>query len=300
MPFLSIFTSAKPFNRNPHVDLIQRNAVQSWRHLNPEVDVYMVGKEAGLAEAAQELGVQHISDVECNELGTPYIDSMFDLVRQRSSAPYLCYTNADIIFLPDFLESAHQIASQVKDFLVLSRRWDVDIDQPVVYDPGWDQVLSNLVKQKGILHGPVGSDFFLYPRHLLTDMLQFSIGRSGWDNWTIYHGLKSGWDVIDITRSATIIHQNHDYSHLPGGKPPYKLPETKKNVVLGGGMKNMYTILEATKILIDGQIKPAPWKLPRVLHWLELQMTSDDLHGIRKTVIRWLKRSRRRYEHELY
>jgi hypothetical protein len=130
-------------------------------------------------------------------------------------------------------------------------------------------------------------------------MPEFTIGRSGWDNWTIYHAVKSGWQVVDVTRSAMIVHQNHDYSHLPGNKPPYDLPETKKNITIAGGMKAMYTILEANTILVDGDLKPAPISIPRLLHGIELQITRDEQQGSRKSIVRWLKKTRRKYEHNL-
>ena len=126
-----------------------------------------------------------------------------------------------------------------------------------------------------------------------------TIGRSGWDNGTIYHAVSSGWQVVDVTRSAMIVHQNHDYSHLPGNKPPYDLPETKKNISIAGGMKSMYTILEANRILVDGELKPVPMSTPKLLHRIELLITQDELDGPRKSIVRWLKKTRRKYERDL-
>ena len=36
--------------------------------------------------------------------------------------------------------------------------------------------------------------------------------------------------MIDCTPSVMIVHQNHDYSHLPGGKPHYEHPDTNENI----------------------------------------------------------------------
>ena len=58
---LTIFTAPKPFT-NPHIDLIQRNAIRSWVALGPEVEVLLIGEEEGLAEAARELGVRMTVD----------------------------------------------------------------------------------------------------------------------------------------------------------------------------------------------------------------------------------------------
>jgi hypothetical protein len=298
MTFLTVFTAPKPFT-NPHINTIQRNAIQSWIHLGPEVEVYLMGNETGMEEVAEEFHVKHFPEVKCSDLGTPYISSMFELARQASDSPYLAILNADILLMPDFVKAARQVGSQANEFLFLGRRWDLDVEQELDFSQDWESRLRDDVKERGNLHGPVGSDYFLIPRELLVDMPEFTIGRSGWDNWTIYYAIKSGWQVVDVTRSAMIVHQNHDYSHLPGGKPPYDLPETKKNIIIAGGMRTMYTVLEANKILVDGKIKPAPMSFPRMLHKLELAVTKDDLKGIRKSVVRWLRKSRRKYENQL-
>jgi len=298
MTFLTVFTAPKPFT-NPHIATIQRNAIRSWMQLGAEVDVFMMGDEEGMAEFADEYQIQHFPDVKCSQEGTPYISSMFELARTESDAPYIAILNADIILMSDFVEAAKQVAAKEKEFLFLGRRWDLDVEEELEFPPGWDKALREEVNSRGTLHGPVGSDYFLVPRHLLNDMPDFTIGRSGWDNWTIFHAVGSGWSVVDVTHSAMIVHQNHDYSHLPGNKPPYDLPETKKNIQIAGGVKTMYTILEANQILVDGDLKSAPQSMPRLLHKLELMVTADDLQGPRKSLVRWLKRTRKKYENQL-
>jgi hypothetical protein len=298
MPFLTVFTAPKPFT-NPHIVTIQRNAIQSWINLGPEVEVLLMGDEIGMSDIAKQFGIRHFPGVKCSDQGTPYINSMFDVARDASDSPYLAILNADIMLMPDFVKAAEQRAALADKFLFLGRRYDLDIRNELDFSPGWEVRLRDEVEKNGTLHGPVGSDYFLVPRDLLTDMPEFAIGRSGWDNWTIYHAVTSGWQVVDVTRSAMIVHQNHDYSHLPGNKPPYDLPETKQNISIAGGMKSMYTILEANRILVDGELKAAPVSIPRVLHGIELRVTSDELHGSRKSFVRWLKKTRRKYENQL-
>ena len=69
----------------------------------------------------------------------------------------------------------------------------------------------------------------------------------------IYKARKEGWPVIDCTPSLMIVHQNHDYSHLPDGKSHYEHPDTNENIRLAGGQANIrYTILDATHQLAAG------------------------------------------------
>lgn len=249
MPFITLFSAPKPFT-NPHIAMIQRNAIQSWTLL-PDVEVFLLGEEAGLAEAARELRVKHIPNAERNPNGTPLIPSMFQLVREKSSSDLLCIINTDMILMSDFLEAVRRSRLQRDKFVLVSQRWDLDITQPIGFAEGWENRLQSAVRSQGTLHRPAGSDFFLFPKSCYADIPDFTIGRAGWDNWMIYKARKEKWAVIDCTPSVMIVHQNHDYSHLPGGKPHYEHPDTNENIRLAGGEANIrYTILDATRQLI--------------------------------------------------
>ena len=57
----------------------------------------------------------------------------------------------------------------------------------------------------------------------------------------IYYARLQRWPVVDITQAADIIHQNHDYSHLPGGSRIISCPK-QHNVALAGGKKTVFTL----------------------------------------------------------
>lgn len=253
MPLITLFSAPKPFT-NPHIALIQHNAIRSWTLL-PDLEVILLGEETGLARAAREVGVQHISNIARNASGTPLISSMFQFAREASNSDLLCVVNADMILMSDFVEAARQAAKLKDKFVLLSQRWDLDVTQPIEFTEGWQDRLRSTVRRQGTLHRPAGSDFFLFPQSCYSDVPNFTIGRAGWDNWMIYKARKERWDVIDGTPSVMIVHQNHDYSHLPDGKPHYEHPDTNENIRLAGGQANVrYTILDATHQLVDGKL----------------------------------------------
>ncbi len=269
MTLLTLFSAPKPFT-DPHIALIQRNAIRSWTLL-PDVEVILLGEETGLAEAAKEFGVKHIPNVARNESGVPLISSMFQLARENANSDLLCIVNADMILMPDFVEAAKRVKSQRSEFVLLSQRWDLDIPQPLDFSTGWENRLSSIVHRQGSLHRPAGSDFFLFPLSSFLDVPAFTIGRAGWDNWMIYKARKEGWAVIDCTPSVMIVHQNHDYSHLPESKPHYEHPDTNENIRLAGGQANIrYTILDATYQLIDGKLSRPKMTSLRFTRKLEL------------------------------
>ncbi len=293
MPFLTIFTAPKPFT-DPHIDTIQCNAIQSWEQLGADVEVLLIGEEDGMAEAAAALEVKHLPDVARNKWGTPLVSSLFALARQNSQGALMAYVNADILLLPDFLETARLVAEQAERFVIVGRRWDLDVRQRLTFTSNWESELRREVQNQGVLHAPSGSDFFIFPRLIFTDIPDFAIGRAGWDNWMIYQGLQQGWPVVDATESLTAVHQNHDYSHLPKGQIHYDLEETRINAALGGGMQNMYMILDASHEFVDGRVRRTRFRPARFVRRLERLVYSPDQQGFRWLLTRRLRRLRRK------
>ncbi len=295
MPELTIFTAPKPF-ANPHIATIQRNAIQSWLHLGPEVEVLLVGEETGVAEVADEYNLRLLSEVARNKSGTPLVSSIFSVARQASQAPLLAYLNADIMLLPDFTVAAKQVARQLSHFLIIGQRWDLEVQTALDFSDNWDSRLRSKVKNEGQLHLPAGSDYFIFPRSLFHELPNFAIGRAGWDNWMIYFARQQGWAVVDGTPSIMVIHQNHDYSHLPGSKPHYELDESLVNEALAGGSANLYMVLDSDKQLINGKIRqPRPTAL-RALRGVEVWLTPPDgtRQGVRWSIARRFRRLRRK------
>ena len=279
MSLITLFSAPKPFT-DPHIATIQRNAIKSWTLL-PDTDVILLGEETGLAESARDLGVKHLTNVDRNAAGTPFISSMFQMARENSTSDLLCIINADMILMSDFMKAAmetrslllgsRQQSAGLHNFVLLSQRWDMDITQPLEFTEGWQDRLSSRVHRQGSLHRPAGSDFFLFPRSCYSDVPNFTIGRAGWDNWMIYRARREKWPVIDCTPSVVIVHQNHDYSHLPGGKPHYEHPDTNENIRLAGGQANIrYTILDSTHQLAGGKLTRPKMTSARFTRKLEL------------------------------
>jgi hypothetical protein len=292
MTTLTIFSAPKPFI-NPHINIIQRNAIQSWLHLCDEVEVILVGDEDGLAEVASEYRVKLLPEVERNDWGTPLVSSIFALARNTSNASLLCYVNADILLMPTLVEVARKVAAQTEEFLVVGQRWDLEVTSLLDFPPGWDARLWADAQTRGALHAPSGSDYFIFPRQIFTDMPSFAIGRAGWDNWMIFQARQNHWPVIDATHDLMVIHQSHDYSHLPGGVPHYDLEETKINAQLGGGMHHMYMTLDSSHELIAGQLRPARLTRDRLLRMLERRLHPGVEAGWRWKLSRRFRRMRR-------
>ncbi len=295
--FLTIFSAPKPFT-DPHIAIIQRNAITSWTKL-PDVKVILLGDEPGLADVARELGLTHLQDIPRSPSGAPRMDAMFRLTREHSPSQLYCIVNADIILFPSLVETARQVLMQKQKFVLLGQRWDMEITTPLDFQPDRDDWIRQLqadVHTRGQLHRPAGSDYFLFPDSCFTELPAFTIGRSGWDNWMIYHARKNRFPAIDATNDIMIIHQEHDYAHLPGGKPHYKHPETDENIRLAGGREmTRFTLLDTDYRLDNGKILPQImdparfWR--RIEAWPLLALGSVRLSNALWRLHKWLHRS---------
>ena len=269
-PTLTIFSTPKPFTLNAHIATIQRNAVANWKALGDSVAVVLIGDEPGMASVARELNTIHIPDVETNALGTPLLSSIFAQAHQVNHSPLLAFCNNDILLMPDFIEVAQIVASQFDRFLVVGQRYDLDVRETLDLTDGWQGRLAAEIRQRGRLHPPGGSDYFIFPRGSFERIPPFAIGRAGWDNWMLFAARRQGWPLVDATGAITIAHQDHDYSHLPNSQPHYRLPETAENVRLAGGSRVIFTLRDCSHRVVEGRVQRAPLTWRRF--WRELEI----------------------------
>ena len=212
----AIFTIPKPFD-DPHIACIQRNAIASWCALGSDVEVILIGDDAGVAETAIDLGVTHINDVDRNGHGTPLVSSAFEIAKTVSNAPVLIYCNADVILLKDFNAAMKNLLSTDigQEFLAIGRRTDLDIDHIIAFDNRL--MVKDLLEKKqltGTLASIVCKEYFAFPRDLFDDIPPFAVGRGNWDNWMVANAKRQGVAVVDLSDQAMAIHQNHGYQHI--------------------------------------------------------------------------------------
>jgi len=254
---ITIFSIPKPFRG--HINIIQRNAIKSWTLLRPTPEIILFGDEEGTREMAKELGVHHIPDVARNEYGTPLVSDLFNKAERFSKYDILCYVNADIILMSDFMKGVQSVIHWKRRFfwrrrfLMVGQRWDVDITEILDFQKkGWEEELKEYARRHGKLHPPTGIDYFVFSRGLWKSIPPFAIGRPAWDNWMIYRARARNAAVIDATNVVMAIHQNHDYSHVSATKDEvWKGPEARRNLAMAGGYHHVFTLEDATHILTE-------------------------------------------------
>ena len=244
---LTIFSTPKPFEG--HIGVIQRNAIESWKRLHPDVEVILFGDDAGAAEAAAALGVRHVSSVRRNEHGTKFLSSIFDQAQDIARHNALCYVNCDILLMSDFIRSISAVATQFSKFLVVGQRWDTDVREAIEYnDPQWQERLRKKALAENHQRPPQWIDYFAFSRGLYyQNTPPFVIGRPGWDNWLLWKARASGAAVVDASSAVLPVHQNHDYSYHPDGEAGvWQGKEAQQNYALLENGRCFRTIENAT------------------------------------------------------
>jgi hypothetical protein len=270
---LTLFSIPKPFEG--HIGVIQQNAIASWRLLDPNTQILLFGDETGTAAVANEFGAIHIPEIARNSYGTPLLHTVFSCAREMAENRLLCYVNTDIILLKNFLEAGTSI--RFKSFLMVGRRWRLQIHEPIDFSStDWEQRLLNRVHKNGILDLANAVDYFLFPKGLqIGDFPPFAVGRPGWDNWLVFKARKLGIPVVDVTQRTLVVHQDHDYHHVPSKRgDSWEGPEADRNRSLVGDLNRIFTLQDATHIMTRNGVRLAltfpylkrRWQTMSVLH----------------------------------
>jgi hypothetical protein len=244
---ITFLTTAKPFVGG--ADVRQMNAIRSWRAIAPEAEILLFGNGQGYDYAASSLGLTHIPAVACNEHGIPRVDAMFEEAACRGRFSIKAYLNCDIMLTGSVTRAMNQISCD--RFLMVAQRWNLDVDEAIDFRRSdWEEKIVERVRMQGYLFTPAGIDAFFWKGQVWGSLPPMVVGRGKYDNWMIYYCRSQGVPVVDATDAAMIIHQNHDYSHVQGGKDEVMDgSEALRNLSLGGGDAHLFTISDADRRL---------------------------------------------------
>lgn len=245
---LTLFTTAKPFEG--HSGIIQRNALASWKQLSPDVEVILFGDEKGTQEVSAEFGLRNEPFVERNEFGTKRLDYMFRKAQEIARHDLIAYCNCDIILPSAFADALRTVSASHKNFLMVGRRWDTDVTEPLNFSsPDWQQSVLQFARSHGIQQPGYSVDYFAFRRGFYSNVPPLVVGRVWWDHWLVWQAGQNG-DVVDVSSLVTAVHQNHNYGYHPAGaKGVWTDEQANRNYSLAGGRWHMHTIDDASFIL---------------------------------------------------
>jgi hypothetical protein len=302
---LTIFATPKKFEG--HIGVIQRNAIASWTRMNPQPEVILFGTDAGTAEIAAEFGIRHVAQIKTNEWGTPLVSDLFEQAERLGQTPVLSYVNSDIVLFDDFAAALSRVAATAKKFLMVGRRTDVDIKEPIDFAAGWASQVREHALRDGVLQIARSIDYFAFARGLYPSIPPLAIGRFWWDNWLLWKARALGATVVDASRAVLAVHQNHDYRHTGYGRGKLDVmasEESIRNARMtceanpadydeGFFWRYAYTIDDATHKLTAARMRSNPRRL-----WKQFKRYSSRPLGMMKLARRALVNGHAKGEHK--
>lgn len=298
---VTLFAIPKAFRG--HIGVIQRNAIESWARLGHGSRVVLFGDEEGTAEVARASRLDHVPEVARNKYGTPLVSALFHEARKLAAHDVLCYINSDVMLLGDFLPAIERVRRRARRFLMVGECWNLDLRTPVPFgDPSWQAQILRQVSESAVRRGSAYIDYFVFSRDLYPELPAFAVGRAGFDNWLVWKARALGAAVVDASRVVTAVHQQHDYSHVRGGRAwSYSGPEAIRNVQLAGGRKHLYRIDDASHVLTPERLRRQLGRWARFEYhwdewlgrvtWLALEATRPVRHrlGLRAATFRRIR-----------
>lgn len=242
---ITIFCTPRPFH--DEFKIIQLNAIKSWTLLERDCQILLFeDEESTTSESISNLrGIEVINQYKTNEFGTPLIDDVFKIAREKSKFDILVHVNSDIILFPEFVDSLLDVSKKFlnQNFLLLGQRWDLDISEDINFNEDWKAEILKKIDKEGVLHGESGIDYWVFPKEYIPKPPPFCVGRPGMDTWLLSNSLRNNIPVINASKNIQVIHQNHGY---PKKRAPHFEVECKRNIDLQGGFSSGASLREST------------------------------------------------------
>jgi hypothetical protein len=176
--------------------------------------------------------------------------------------------------MADFWKAFEKEAGRREQFLMIARRWDTDISEPIDFgDEAWEAKVRRAALHANVLQATHFVDFFVFRKGLYDEVPPLVVGRSYWDHWLVWKALERGANVVDATNFMMAVHQNHGYGYHPQGKQGTNEDElARRNIELAGGRQHLRTLIHSThRITRNGAIRLTPFRKlfenDRVLGW---------------------------------
>jgi hypothetical protein len=208
---ITIFCTPKNFEGI--FDIIQTNSLNSWRALNPDIEIIIFGDSKGADKIARSINAIHIPEVEKSSNGVPILSDMFNKAQEIAKNDILTFINADIILPFNFVEPIKIIKTKLSKFLIVGYRWDIDITKKINFNNfNYNDVLWSKLIKKAKRHSSSGIDYFIFKKNTFPNLPNFVVGRPGYDNWIIWNARRRLIPVIDISKTVKVLHQNHHFN----------------------------------------------------------------------------------------
>tara|TARA_X000001036_G_C20643978_1_gene792259 strand:- start:569 stop:1450 length:882 start_codon:yes stop_codon:yes gene_type:complete len=208
---VTIFCTPKNFDGI--FEVIQKNALRSWRKISPDIEIIVFGNSYGAAEIAKEINGIYFPDVKCSKSGVPLLSDLFFNANKICSFETLMFINSDIILPQNILGVINNIRNNFSRSLSVGFRWDMDVTHKIDFKNNNEvKLFWRKAKRESIKCSPAAIDYFIFNKGTIKKIPNFVIGRPGYDNWLLWYSRRKQIPLIDLSGEIKVIHQNHHYN----------------------------------------------------------------------------------------
>ncbi|KAK3085019.1 hypothetical protein FSP39_022943 [Pinctada imbricata] len=216
VPILTLFTTwqTKAEKYDCH-----NNTVNNWLSFGPDVIPILFTNETNLSMRVKKADWK-VLPIKRAFKGIPILKNMFLDAMKEVSSLFYAYSNGDILFTNQLIESLKAIlvsrfVNLSNPVMVVGRRTNV-IDITRKEASSWDNI-TNTANARGKLFIADAEDFFIttkvYPWKEVPDLI---IGRNAYDNWLVLNSRKRKFTTIDITATSYAVHQTTKAGNFEG------------------------------------------------------------------------------------
>lgn len=206
---ITFFAPVRPFTGL--FDVLQRNAIESWKTAIPGAQVIILDREESVGRVCEELGVEWVRGVPYDErFNRPDVGGIFAAAEKRAINDVLCFINGDNIML-DMLEPIERVRREFPRFCLVGERCNLKIETILDFDdPATAVRLRSRMKGEGWWSDANWIDYFIYTKGAFGEVPPFLVGGGRMDNWLIQKSVCSGLPLIECGRMIIDIHQEHE------------------------------------------------------------------------------------------
>jgi len=192
-------------------DILQRNAIASWKRAIPGAQVIILDREDAVGAVCDELGVEWVRDIPYDErFDRPYVGGLFAAAESRAVNDILCFINGDNIML-DMLQPIEQVKRRFQRFCLVGERCNLKVEEVLDFDdPRTAAALKTRMQTEGFGSNEHAIDYFIYTKGSFGCVPRFLVGAGKMDNWLIQKAACTGLPLIDCGRRVIDIHQEHE------------------------------------------------------------------------------------------
>ncbi|CAC5381575.1 unnamed protein product [Mytilus coruscus] len=201
--------------------IANQNALKNWKAIKGVKNFVLFTNCSRARKLGKSMNFVVLPVMDSAIGGVPVLKSMYLKVLALYPTSYIMFSNADIMYEIDLMETVRFVNSFVQDeglarkpVLIVGKRTNLDIDSGK--NESWKSLITKTATL-GTIFNADALDYFIFDRKFPWKAFpKFVIGRVGYDNWIVAFSRYKNFTVVDATGSILAVHQTINGANFEG------------------------------------------------------------------------------------